>query len=64
MTYSKNIIDNKLLFDETFFLYYSDDDLCRSVKKLNKAIIQVYQAKCIHQHGNLKIKNIFVKKQT
>ena len=59
---TKNIIDNKLLFDETFFLYYSDDDLCRSVKKLNKAIIQVYQAKCIHQHGNLKIKNIFVKK--
>ena len=59
---TKNIIDNELLFDENFFLYYSDDDLCRRVKKLNKTVIQVYQAKCIHQHGSLKIKNIFVKK--
>ena len=59
---TKNIIDNELLFDENFFLYYSDDDLCRRVKKLNKTVIQVYQAKCIHQHGILKIKNIFVKK--
>ena len=59
---TKNIIDNELLFDENFFLYYSDDDLCRRVKKLNKTVIQVYQAKCIHQHGVLKIKNIFVKK--
>ena len=59
---TKNIIDNELLFDENFFLYYSDDDLCRRVKKLNKTVIQVYQAKCVHQHGILKIKNIFVKK--
>lgn len=59
---TKNIIDNELLFDENFFLYYSDDDLCRRVKKLNKTVIQVYQAKCIHQHGILKTKNIFVNK--
>jgi len=59
---TKNIIQNQLFFDEKFFLYYSDDDLCRRVRKLNKTIIQIYDAKCIHQHGILKIKNIFIRK--
>ena len=57
-----NLIDNNLLFDENFFLYYSDYDLCRRIKKLNKSIIQTYEAKCIHQHGIIKVKNKYIKK--
>ena len=48
-------------FDENFFLYFSDDDLCRRVKKKNKSVIQVYNAKCIHQHGIIKVKNKYKK---
>lgn len=59
---TKDIFENNLFFDETFFLYYSDDDLCRRIKKLKKFIIQVYDSKCIHQHGNIKVKNKYIKK--
>lgn len=50
-----------LSFDENFFLYFSDDDLCRNIKSLNRSIIQIKKAKCIHQHGIIKIKNKFYK---
>jgi GT2 family glycosyltransferase len=50
-----------LLFDENFFLYFSDADLCRKIKTLNKSIIQTNEAICTHQHGNIKIKNKFKK---
>ena len=59
---TKDLIENNLFFDENFFLYYSDDDLCRRIKKINKFIIQVYDAKCIHQHGIIKVKNKYSKK--
>ena len=36
------------LFDENFFIFFSDDDLCRKIKRANKYIIQVFQSKCIH----------------
>ena len=49
------------MFDELFFLYFSDDDLCRRIKKTNRSIIQVYDAKCIHAHGKLKISNKFLR---
>ena len=52
---------NNLFFDENFFLYFSDDDLCRKIKLINKSIIQVKNAICIHQHGNIKVKNAFMK---
>jgi len=45
------------LFDEEFFLYFLDFDLCRRIKEQKKAIIQVYNSKAIHTHGTLKIKN-------
>ncbi len=45
------------LFDEEFFLYFLDDDLCRRIKNLNKSVIQVYKAKAIHTHGQLKIRS-------
>ena len=49
------------LFDENFFLYFSDDDLCRRIKKNKQSIIQVFKAKCFHKHGNIKVKNKFYK---
>ena len=59
---TKDLKEKKLFFDENFFLYFSDDDLCRRVKLMNKSIIQVFDAKCIHQHGKIKVKNIYFKK--
>jgi N-acetylglucosaminyl-diphospho-decaprenol L-rhamnosyltransferase len=58
---TNDLKEKKLFFDENFFLYFSDDDLCRRVKSMKKSIIQVFDAKCIHQHGNLKVKNIYLK---
>jgi N-acetylglucosaminyl-diphospho-decaprenol L-rhamnosyltransferase len=52
-----NDLKNLGLFDENFFLYFLDDDICRRIKQLNKSIIQVFKAKAIHTHGQLKIKN-------
>ena len=49
------------LFDEIFFIFFSDDNLCREIKKKNKYIIQVFESKCIHSHGISKVKNIFEK---
>ena len=49
------------LFDEIFFLFFSDDDLCREIKKKNKYIIQVFKSKCIHSHGISKVRNVFEK---
>lgn len=46
------------MFDENFFLFFEDDDLCRRIKNLKKSIIQTLDAKAIHQHGEGKsIKN-------
>ena len=49
------------LFDEIFFIFFSDDDLCREIKKRGKYIIQVFDSKCIHTHGISKVKNVFEK---
>ena len=57
---TKDFIDIGL-FDENFFIFFSDDDLCRKIKKKNKYIIQVFESKCIHSHGISKVKNIFEK---
>ena len=50
-------IKNIGLFDEEFFLYFLDFDMCRRIRNDNKTIIQVYNSKAIHTHGTLKIKN-------
>ncbi len=50
-------IKNIGLFDENFFLYFLDDDLCRRIKKIKKSIIQVSNSKAVHTHGQLKVKN-------
>ena len=50
------------MFDEKFFIYFSDDDLCRRVSLLKKSIIQIYNSKCIHTHGIIKLKNKYIGK--
>ena len=47
------------MFDENLFLFFSDDDLCKKITKLNKSIIQIYLSKAYHTHGISKVKNIF-----
>lgn len=54
---TRKFYDEKLYFDNNFFLYFSDDDLCRTIKKKKKSVIQIFDAKCIHSHGNIKVKN-------
>ena len=49
------------LFDENFFLYYLDFELCRRIINRKKSIIQIFDAKAQHVHGQLKVKN-FLKK--
>jgi len=56
----KDIIDLGLL-DENIFLYFVDTDLCRRAKQKNKSVIQVYDVKAEHQHGQSKVRNIFKK---
>ena len=46
-------------FDEQLFLFFSDYDLCRKIKKLKKSVIQTYFSKAIHSHGTSKVKNFF-----
>ena len=49
------------LLDENFFMYFEDDDLCRRIKLKSKSVIQIFDAKAQHVHGQLKVKN-FLKK--
>ena len=46
------------LFDENFFLYYLDFELCRRIINRKKSIIQIFDAKVQHIHGQLKVKNL------
>jgi GT2 family glycosyltransferase len=45
------------LYDENFFLYYLDFELCRRIIGKKKSIIQIFDAKVQHVHGQLKVKN-------
>ena len=49
------------LFDENFFLYYLDFELCRRITNRKKSIIQIFDAKAQHVHGQLKVKNLLKK---
>ena len=49
------------LFDENFFLYYLDFELCRRITKSKKLIIQIFDAKVQHEHGKIKVKNTLKK---
>ena len=45
-------------FNENMFLFFSDYDLCKKIKKSNKSVIQTRSAKAFHIHGKSKVKNI------
>lgn len=45
------------LYDENFFLYFLDDELCRRIRDQKKSVIQVSSAKATHAHGNIKVRN-------
>ena len=49
------------LYDEKFFLYYLDFDLCKRALNKQKSIIQIFDATAIHIHGELKVKNLLKK---
>ena len=43
--------------DKNFFIYFMDDEICRRIRQNKKSVIQVYNSKAKHVHGNLKIDN-------
>ena len=45
------------MFNENLFIFFSDDDLCKKIKNINKHVVQIYNSKCIHIHGISKVKN-------
>ena len=47
------------MFDENFFLYYSDEDICRKARDIKKSVIQLSSVKAVHSHGISKVKNVF-----
>ena len=60
------MIDRKLfssvgMFDENFFLYCEDIDLCYRLKKLGYLIGYVHNAKMYHEHQKVSDKNFFSK---
>ena len=57
--YKKEEIIKLGMFDENFFVYFLDYDLCQKIKKIKMSVIQVFDAKAIHSHGQSKVKNFF-----
>ena len=49
------------LFDENFFFYFLDFELCRRIANIKKSIIQIFNAKVQHVHGQIKVKNLLKK---
>ena len=44
-------------YDENLFLYFLDDELCKRIRDKKKAVIQVLNARAIHEHGQIKVRN-------
>ena len=49
------------MFNENLYIFFSDAELCKKIKIINKHIVQIYNSKCIHVHGISKVKNKFYK---
>ena len=49
------------MFNENLFIFFSDFELCKKIRGINKHVIQIYNSKCIHVHGISKVKNKFYK---
>ena len=52
MLIKKEIFEKVGYFDEKYFLYYEDNDLCQRAKKLNFKIIYTPQAKLWHKNAS------------
>ena len=48
---SKKIFDKIGGWDERYYFYYEDLELCRQIRKLNKKIYYFPECKVIHRHG-------------
>ena len=62
MLIKKRDFVNLGLFDENFFIWFSDDDLCRKIKNAKKSVIQSFYSKAYHVHGKGKVVNKLKKK--
>ena len=45
------------MYDENFFLYFLDMELCRRIRDKKKAVIQVFSARATHAHGEIKVQS-------
>lgn len=45
------------MFNENLFIFFSDYDLCKKIKDINKHVVQVFNSKSIHVHGISKVRN-------
>lgn len=50
----RDILDKVNFFDENFFLYFEDADLCARIRKLGKRILYFPKAKILHYLGKSK----------
>jgi GT2 family glycosyltransferase len=39
------------MFDENFFIFFEDDDLCKRIRLIKRSVIQLHNVNAIHQHG-------------
>ena len=39
------------MFDENYFIFFEDDDLCKRIRSNKKSVIQIRNATAFHQHG-------------
>ena len=45
------------MYDENFFFYFLDMELCRRIRDKKKAVIQVFSARATHAHGEIKVQS-------
>ena len=61
IVFEKKIFIEIGMFDENFFLYFLDEDICRRAFIKKKSTIQMSTVNAIHTHGIPKTKNFFKK---
>ena len=48
---SRDVIDKVGMFDDRFFMYFEDTDLCKRFKKINLKVVYYPKAVVYHHHG-------------
>ena len=61
IVFEKKIFIEIGMFDENFFLYFLDEDICRKAFIKKKSTIQMSNVKATHVHGIPKTRNFFKK---